>query len=352
MSANIFITGACGYIGGSIVASFTRVESGLLQDATIHAAVRSEEQAESLADLNVTVVRIDLSNPYALAGYMTRNDVSVVIHTATSIDGDIAHNLIEALKRRRDANGKKAYFIHKQNSGLSAFDESTGWPFGHVKDIDPVYFLEKQCTDTYVMREVDVLVAEQAEAAGLTGLIVMPSALYGRGTGTWNKRPSLFPTLIKAAIDNRQVYKSTRDIEVLLTHISDLTGFYTLLVEAVLQKRALPAGTSGYYFTVSHPARWWEILDQLAIALHARGLVDEPTTKIWPSDTVSGAALEFPANGSQPMWDSSPKVTCVNKDLVGWKPAWDSEALLQSIDEEIETWLELGNPTKSPVENS
>jgi hypothetical protein len=93
MSANIFVTGACGYMyalhlsgiiseliclriysGGSIVADFARHKGGLLETAKIHAAVRSDEQAESLSTLDVSVVKIDLSNPYALAGYMIRND--------------------------------------------------------------------------------------------------------------------------------------------------------------------------------------------------------------------------------------------------------------------------------------
>ncbi|KAJ5873545.1 uncharacterized protein N7473_013418 [Penicillium subrubescens] len=345
MSANIFVTGACGYIGGSIVAEFSRHKGGLLETAKIHAAVRSDEQAESLSMLDVSVVKIDLSNPYALAGYMIRNDVSIVIHTATSIDAEVTQNLITALKKRREANGKKAFFIH--TSALSAFDDNTGWPFGEVRDIDPVYFLEKQCTDSYIVRQVDVLVAEQTQAAGLTGLIVMPPTLHGRGSGTWNRLSPQIPALVKAAIKNKQVYKFPKDKEVVLTHISDLTTFYAQLTEAILQKRALPACQSGYYFTVSHSVRWWDILDRLAAAMHARVLVDEPTTKIWPSDAFAAESLGVPVNFAHSIWDSSPKVVCVNKDLIGWKPIWNSERLLESMDEEINDFLELGMPTSS-----
>lgn len=60
--------------GGSIVADFARHKDGLLGTARIHAAVRSDEQAESLSTLDVSVVKIDLSNPYALTGYMIRHD--------------------------------------------------------------------------------------------------------------------------------------------------------------------------------------------------------------------------------------------------------------------------------------
>jgi hypothetical protein len=37
----------------------------------------------------------------------------------------------------------------------------------------------------------------------------------------------------------------------------------------------------------------------------------------------------------------------VNKDLIGWKPVWNRERLLESIDEEINDFLELGMPKSS-----
>lgn len=75
--------------------------------------------------------------------------------------------------------------------------------------------------------QVDVLVAEQTQAAGLTGLIVMPPTLRevkprpmwtpsnddidGRGGGTWNRLSPQIPALVKAAINNKQVYKFAKD---------------------------------------------------------------------------------------------------------------------------------------------
>lgn len=47
----------------------------------------------------------------------------------------------------------------------------------------------------------------------------------------------------------------------------------------------------------------------------------------------------------------SPKVICVNKDLIGWKPVWNRDRLLQSIDEEIDDFLELGMPESSLLDS-
>lgn len=238
----------------------------------------------------------------------------------------------------------------------------------------------------------------------------------GRGTGTWNKRPSLFPTLIKAAIDNRQVYKSTRDIVGLVkSRRYDSGSLSDLCVENIWalkwDKKSLKqrlfikktsntlAGSSPYPHIgphwILHPASrsrptkkspsGWDIwvlfhgFPPSQMVGNTRSISNRPpcTRSSWWAyyenmakwySFRSGARIScqrFSTHvGLEVCWrrdwqiDSietdlySPKVTCVNKDLVGWKPAWDSKALLQSIDEEIETWLELGNPTKSPVENS
>lgn len=89
-----------------------------------------------------------------------------------------------------------------------------------------------------------------------------------------------------------------------MTHISDLTTFYAQLAEAILQKRTLPACLDGYYFVAAHSVRWWDILDRLAVAMHARGLVDELTTKVWPSGAFAAAALGVSADFVHSMWDS------------------------------------------------
>lgn len=138
---------------------------------------------------------------------------------------------------------------------------------------------------------------------------------------------------------------------------------------------------SGYYFTVSHSVRWWDLLDHLAAAMHARGLVDEPTTEVWPSNAFAAEALGVPVDFAHSIWNSryvspsvfpsstptrdvrgfcilnlirrgySPKVICVNKDLIGWKPVWNRELLLQNIDEEIDDFIELGMPKSSLLDS-
>ena len=87
-------------------------------------------------------------------------------------------------------------------------------------------------------------------------------------------------------------------------HISDLTALYGRIIEKILQKEALPSGTEGYYFALAHHLHWWEVLDHLAGALDARGLVIDPKTHFWPSDEAAADSLGVPVQFVLPLWNS------------------------------------------------
>ena len=87
-------------------------------------------------------------------------------------------------------------------------------------------------------------------------------------------------------------------------HITDLTALYRLIVEKILLKETLPSGTEGYYFALAHNVQWWESLDRLAIALHARGLIDDAETSTWPNYEAAAEALGIPLQFVQLLWST------------------------------------------------
>lgn len=61
--------------GGSIVAEILSLKrGGSLETLSIHAAVRSLEQAHSLTKLDVSVVQLNLSDETAVTDYLLSND--------------------------------------------------------------------------------------------------------------------------------------------------------------------------------------------------------------------------------------------------------------------------------------
>ncbi|MCJ1457103.1 hypothetical protein MMC28_007469 [Mycoblastus sanguinarius] len=349
MRSKILITGAAGYIGGSIVADFLADTNILIEKEQMSAAVRSEEQAKTLSKLGINVLQLDLTDEKAVVESLLHHDISIVVHCASSINPALALNLITALSKQGEVSGEETYFIH--TSGLSAFYESTGWPSREIKDTGPIFELEKQLADSFPIRKTNVAVIEHAKARGVTSFVVIPPTVYGRGSGEWNKLSVVFPIYVQASISRKTVYKFAENIKVSGVHISDFTALYGRIIEKILQKEALPSGTEGYYFALAHESFQWEVLDHLAVALNARGLVTDSKTQLWPSDEAAAEAFGVPVQFVKPIWNSGENIVSEKAHSLGWKPVWNKDRFLQNIDDEIQDVVELGKAKSSLMDS-
>ncbi|KAI2463184.1 NAD(P)-binding protein [Annulohypoxylon bovei var. microspora] len=345
MAQNILITGAAGYIGGSVLAEFISRTSSPIKAANLSAVVRTQEQAQSLSKLGVNVIQVDLSDEAVIIEAVLRNKIDMIIHTASSANSRLASHLIKALGQRRKASGKETYFIH--SSVTTLFAEEGGWPYGEVRDTDPLFEKEKQIGGSHPVRETNILVTEQAKEHGVTSFILVVPTTYGRGTGEWRKLSVNIPAYTRTSIAHKIVYKFDKDGSPPAVHISDLTALYTLLVEKILQKEPISNGEKGYYFAVAHRAPWWDVMQRLADALYARGLVTEAKVQVWPSYEVAAEHLGFPSQFIRAIGTSSGDLVPVNALQLGWQPKWDQQRFLESIDDEIQAVQELDtiNPT-------
>ncbi|KAF2803422.1 NAD(P)-binding protein [Mytilinidion resinicola] len=339
MGQNILVTGAAGYIGGSVLASFVTRTSGPINAASISAVVRSEDQVQALSKLGVNVIQVDLSDEMALNEAVVRNEIDIVVHIASSIDSRVVSHLITALGQRRKASGEEVFFIHSSVAAL--FATEGGWLYGEVKDTDQRFEKEKQIGGPHPVRETNILVTEHAKAQGVTSLNVVVPTVYGRGSGEWRKLSVNIPAYTRASIKHKIVYKFDKDGSPPAVHISDLTALYALLVEKILQKEQAPSGEKGYYFAMAHRAPWWDVMQHLADALHARGLVAEPKVQIWPSDEMAAEYLGFPLLYIRAMCTSTGQLVPVNAYRLGCQPKWDEKRFLESMDDEIRAVQEL-----------
>ncbi|KAF2447201.1 NAD(P)-binding protein [Karstenula rhodostoma CBS 690.94] len=336
--SNILVTGAAGYIGGSILADFLS-RPDLIATAKLHAVVRSEEQAQALSKLSLNVLSFKLEDEAAVAAAVEQNKIDIVIHAANSSDDLLVTNLIQALGRRRTTSGKRVYFIH--SSVTTLFSEEAGWPYGMLKDTDSIYEREKELGGSHPIRKANLLVVDKAQECGVTSFNVVVPNVYGRGKGEWRKVSILIPALIQASIRLGKVHKFDVDGHPPATHISDLVALYGILVDKILQNEDIPSGKNGYYFAMAHRAPWWAYMQAIAKSLHARGLVADAELEIWPSDEAAAKALQFPAQFIRAMGTASGGLEPVNPRRLGWQPVWNEKAFLESADGEVEDVLEL-----------
>ncbi|KAF2877675.1 hypothetical protein BDV95DRAFT_602040 [Massariosphaeria phaeospora] len=339
MSQNILITGAAGYIGGSVLAAFISQETGALCTATLHAAVRSDEQVQALSKLGINIVKVDLDDEGAVRDVVLNNKIDIVVHTATSILPRPAAHLITALGERRKATGGHAYYIH---TGIATmYSVEGGWKDGEVRDTDAIYEYDKEIEGMNPARQTSNVVVEQAAIHGVKSFNIVLPQIYGRGTGEWRKLSVNYPAFIRTSIEHKIVHKFDVDSNPPATHISDITTLYTLLTSACLQGTPISSGRSGYYFAVAHRAPQYLVMDLLARGLHERGLVSSPTARVWPSYDAAAKALGWPALYIKAMGTFSGELIPVNPGKVGWRPQWDEKRFLENIDEEIDAVKEL-----------
>ncbi|KAI1378883.1 NAD(P)-binding protein [Hypoxylon crocopeplum] len=345
MGQNILITGAAGYIGGSILADFISRTTSLIKAVNISAAVRTEEQAKSLSKLGVNVVQVNLKDETAVREAVLGNEIDIIVHTASSSDSSLASHLINSLGQRRKVSGEQTYFIHSSITTL--FSEEGGWPYGEVRDTDPIFEKEKEIEGPHPVRQTNILVTEQSKAQGVTSFnVVVPMVCMlpqnnGRGSGGWRKLSVNIPASIRASIAQKVVYRFDKDGSPPAAHISDLTALYALLVEKILQKESMPSGENGHYFAMAHRAPWWDVMQRLADALYAHELVKEPKVQTWPSDDIAADTLGFPRPFIRGIGVSSGQLVPVNAYRLGWQPQWDKERFLESMDDEVQAVLEL-----------
>ncbi|KAH7407104.1 hypothetical protein BKA64DRAFT_571722 [Cadophora sp. MPI-SDFR-AT-0126] len=332
MSSNVLVTGAAGYV-------------------RIIAAVRSDEQGKLLSDAGINVLQLDLTDEKSVVDGLVKHNINIVIHTASSLVPNLAFNLLAGLAAQQKASGSKAYFIH--TSGLSAFCVNTGWPEGDMKDSGPIFETEKQLADSFDLRKTDVAVTETAKALGITSFIVVPSTVYGKGTGQWNQLSVIMPITVQASIKQKSVSKFTQDGKIGGVHISDLTKLYGLIVKNILQGTVddIPNGTHGYYFGIAHDIVWWETLGHLASAMKARGLVASSETPVWTSNEVAAEATGVPPMFVDILFNSSASIIVENAFKLGWKPTWDKARFLDHIDDEVVNVLELGKAKSSLIDS-
>jgi nucleoside-diphosphate-sugar epimerase len=170
MAKRIFITGASGFIGKSVV------ERLLKDDHQLSLLYLPEEPAEKSPELNV--IRGDITRADSLAGKLTGHDI--LIHIAGSVG-------FQTWRRCKLVNieGTRNILMEAANSGIRRIIHmSSVSVYGRVPDIDiaedqPYKKIRDPYGDTKI--EAEYLVRKIAETSGMEYTILRPTAVYGRG---------------------------------------------------------------------------------------------------------------------------------------------------------------------------
>jgi nucleoside-diphosphate-sugar epimerase len=284
----IFITGATGYIGGSLAHDL------LAAGHQVRGLVRSEEKAAKLAALGIEPVPGSLDDRELLAAEARGADA--VIQAADSDHRGAIEALVEGLR----GSGKP--LLHTSGSSVIGDDVGGDALSERIFDEDTPLRVEP---DKAARHAIDQLVLG---AEGVRGIVLCNTMIYGTGTGL-HPHSVQIPPLVAQARKSGVVRIVGRGVNRWSNvHIADVVALYRLALEKA------PAGA--FYFVENGEASFAEIGEAIARRL---GL---GPVQSW---TVEEAAREWGMGHARYSFGSNSRVRAKRaRRELGWAPAHDS----------------------------
>lgn len=237
----LFITGAAGYIGGSIAARL------VAQGHTVRGLLRDEAKAPALLACGIEPVIGSLDDEDVLA--REAREADGVVNTANADHLASLQVMIAAL----EGSGKP--LVHTSGSSVIGDDARGNWLSQSIFDEDTPFVVEPAKQARHALNGTVLAAA----ARGVRSVVVCPTLIYGVGTGL-NPHSIQIPFLVEQARTHGAVRVVGKGLNRWSTvHIDDLTDLYLLALEKA------PAGS--FYFAENGEASFAAIGEAIAARL-------------------------------------------------------------------------------------
>lgn len=153
MSHSILITGASGYLGGSLLSQLSRVS--LPPHKNLYALVRSEEQARSVQRYGAKPLILSLGDPEHVIKSIIKARITIIYFLVDAIRHEFQVPMIKALAEVKKQTGQHVHFLH--TTGAKIFSQHAGLPIDRrILDTDTeLYDLQKRAKPPYdIMAQV------------------------------------------------------------------------------------------------------------------------------------------------------------------------------------------------------
>ncbi|KAF7594742.1 hypothetical protein BBP40_008449 [Aspergillus hancockii] len=346
MAHNILITGASGYLGGSLLARLA--QANLPPYQKLYALVRTDEQGKAVKEhYGAGPIQIDLANETNTIKAIVDREITIIYYLIDALNSGVQKTMIRALGEVKRRTGKEVHFLH--TSGAKIFSSHAGHPIDRpLWDTDPeLYEIQKGAKASHPLIrtaiDTNIGVLDTADAHGVRSYIFVPCVVYGKGEGFGNPISIQTTAIVRAAKQVRRVYSVDPDDAAWpVCHISDNTALYLELLRNILRGSNPGYGKDGYYLAASGSVTWHDLCSAMAKALAARHIVEDETVAL-----ADDAALEAMGKGLDRSKEFVPvelggycTFAAKNGHKIGWQPQYPPENILDAADAEVDLILQ------------
>ncbi|KAL1845250.1 hypothetical protein VTK73DRAFT_791 [Phialemonium thermophilum] len=212
MSHRVLITGASGYLGGTLMARLAASRADLPPFETLFASVRNDAQAESVRSLyGAEPLSVDFRDARAVRDAVVGHRITVVFYLIDAIGTDGQLHLIRALAEVKKATGLPVHFLH--TTGAKLFSSHAGAPTDRpLLDTDPdLYDIQRAQKARFPLAqkgvEANCKIIDAAEELGVRSYIFAPCIVYGKNEGFGNPVSIQTVAIVRAAKAAGRVYR-------------------------------------------------------------------------------------------------------------------------------------------------
>lgn len=110
MAHRILITGASGYLGGTMLAHFKHAQLPTFDK--LYALVRTDSQAEAVKGYRADPLNLDLKDESAIHKAVFDNSITIVFFLIDAMSASTQTHFIKALGEVKRSTGRDTHFIH------------------------------------------------------------------------------------------------------------------------------------------------------------------------------------------------------------------------------------------------